>query len=48
MDEKIKKYKTTVIDIKITVISVSVFFVVCLFPRKEKVIHEKSHFILSL
>lgn len=46
MDEKIKKYKSTVIDIKITVISVSVFF--CLFPRKEEVIHEKSHFILSL
>ena len=45
MDAKIKKYKTTVIDIKITVISVSVF---CLFPRKEKVIREKSHFMLSL
>lgn len=31
MDGKIKKYKATVIDMKITVISVSVF---CLFPRK--------------
>ena len=41
MDEKIKKYKSTVIDIKITVISVSVFFFVC-FPEKKK-LFMKNH-----
>ena len=34
MDAKIKKYKTTVIDIKITVISVSVFYLFVSQKRK--------------